>query len=97
MVPRILVPVTTWLAYRLIERCAKPITACALSAIAGSLTNTILYLGLMLLFYALLGLDSGAILGLIAGTGAIAGGSEAAVAALVTAPVVLAIRKIQKK
>ena len=68
-----------------------------MAAVAGTLTNTFLYLGLMLLFYALTALDVAAVLGLIAGTGAIGGGAESVVAALVTTPVVLALEKIQKK
>ena len=64
---------------------------------AGTLTNTVFYLGLMLLFYILTSLDAAAVLGLIAGTGALGGGAEAVVAVLVTTPVVLALEKIQKR
>ena len=70
------------------EKIALPIAAAA-----GSLTNTVLYLGLMLLFYAMNGLDSARILGLIAGTGLIGGGCEAIAAALIVTPAVLALRK----
>ena len=90
-VPRLLVPMAALGVYRLLEKREK--IALPLAAAAGSLTNTILYLGLMLLFYAMNGLDSAKILGLIAGTGLIGGGCEAIAAALITTPVVLALRK----
>ena len=98
MLPRLLVPVATHGVYRLLEgRGAHPGVALAVSAVAGTLTNTIFYLGLMLLFYVLTALDAAAVLGLIAGTGALGGGAEAVVAALLTTPVVLALRKIPKR
>lgn len=97
-VPRLLVPVTTHFVYRLVagkaDRSAK---ALPVAAAAGSLTNTILYLGLMLLFYWLTGLDSAAVLGIIGGTGLIAGVSEAVVAAIIATPVVAALWRVQKK
>ena len=64
------------------------------AALAGSLTNTVLYLGLMLLFYVLRGLNAQPIIGLILGTGLIAGGAEAMVAALLVPPILAAVRKV---
>ncbi|MDL2318669.1 ECF transporter S component [Eubacteriales bacterium OttesenSCG-928-A19] len=97
LVPRLLIPVTTHLAYRLaargVERSGK---ALPIAAAAGSLTNTVLYLGMMLLFYALTGLDSAAVLGIIGGTGLIAGISEAAVAAILVTPITMALWKVQR-
>ena len=98
MLPRLLVPLATCGLCRLLERRgARRSVALAASAVAGTLTNTVFYLGLMLLFYILTSLDAAAVLGLIAGTGALGGGAEAVVAALVTTPVVLALEKIQKR
>ena len=98
MFPRLMVPLVTYGVHRLMAgRGARRYVALPVAAVAGTLTNTILYLGLMLLFYALTALDVAAVLGLIAGTGAIGGGAESVVAALVTTPVVLALEKIQKK
>lgn len=91
-VPRLLVPVATFAVYRLLCDKHKK-TALLIAAALGSLTNTVFYLGLMLLFYALNGLDTAAILTLIAGTGILAGGCEAVAAALITAPVVKALSK----
>ena len=65
------------------------------SAVAGSLTNTIFYLGLMLLFYVIMGINSEKVLTLIGGTGLIAGSLEAVANALITTPVVLALRKMK--
>ena len=69
--------------------------ALTISAVAGTLTNTIFYLGLMLLFYHLAGLDTAAILGLITGTGIIAGGTEALAAAVLTTPIVCALKRVK--
>lgn len=95
--PRLAVPTVTYGVYRLIakktEKCSK---ALPFSAAAGSLTNTILYLGLMLLFYKLCGLDTTTIIGLITGTGLIAGSCEAVVAAVLATPIMVALWKIKK-
>ncbi len=98
MLPRLLVPLATCgLCHLLERRGARRSVALAASAVVGTLSNTVFYLGLMLLFYILTSLDAAAVLGLIAGTGAFGGGAEAVVAALVTTPVVLALEKIQKR
>jgi len=62
----------------------------------GSLTNTVFFLGLMLLFYVLLGLDSAAVLGVIGGTGLIAGSLEAVANAVVSTAVLTALWKLKK-
>lgn len=93
-IPRLLVPVVTFSVFKMISGHQKSSAAAlSVSAVAGSLTNTLLYLGLMLLFYAINGLDTASILALIAGTGLIAGGCEAIAAALITLPVVKALSK----
>ena len=96
LLPRLMIPVVTYLVYRL---CAKknPETKAGVipAAVAGSLTNTVLYLGLMLLFYVLAGLDAKPILGIIGGVGLIAGSAEALAAALIATPVTLALRKLK--
>ena len=51
----------------------------------------------MLVFYGLMGLDNAAILATITGTGAVQGALEAALAAIIVPPVVLALEKIQKR
>ncbi len=93
-IPRLLVPVTAHLVYKAVARGkenSKRALPCA--AVAGSLTNTVFYLGLMLLFYCLVGIDNSTVLKLIGGTGLIAGSAEAIVNALVTTPVVIALKK----
>lgn len=96
-VPRILVPVTVHLVHRLIGR-IKPVSRAALpaAAAAGSMCNTVFYLGLMLLFYAMMGIEYANLLALIGGTGLIAGVAEAVAAAVIATPVVVALRKIRK-
>lgn len=95
LLPRLLIPVAATLTYRAL-RVKHEHLAAAVAAAVGSLTNTVFYLGLMLLFYALCGIDSSAVLGLIGGTAAIAGTAEAAVAAIVTTPILAALNKIKR-
>lgn len=70
--------------------------AAAVSAVIGSLTNTVFYLGLMLLFYVIMGIDSEKILVLIGGTGLIAGTTEALINAWISTPVMMALWKLDK-
>jgi len=97
-VPRLLIPVIAMLIYRMVARgrveCRRAVT-CA--AAAGSLTNTVLYLGLMLLFYVMMGINSEKVLALIGGTGLIAGSVEAVVNAVISTAVVAALWKVNKK
>lgn len=67
-------------------------TALIICSAAGSLTNTVLYLGLMLLFYRITGLGGEKILALIKGTGIIGGGLEAMAAAVLVPPIVKALK-----
>ncbi len=95
--PRLLIPVVAHLVYhRLLGTGASRLAAPVASAL-GSLTNTVLYLGLMLLFYGLAGLNSTAVQSLIIGTGVIAGTAEAVVAALIVPPVLYALQKVMLK
>jgi len=68
----------------------------AVAAVLGSLTNTVLYLGMMLLFYAICGLNTASVLALICGTALIAGLSEAVVAAILVPPILLAVSKLRR-
>ncbi|MBQ1946257.1 MAG: ECF transporter S component [Clostridia bacterium] len=93
-VPRLLVPTICYITYRaLSNKKTGSAIAISLSAALGSLTNTVFYLGLMLLFYSVSGLDTKSILALIAGTGFIAGGCEAIAAAVISVPVVKSLSK----
>lgn len=96
-VPRFLIPVFVYETHRIASRKnAQSRRAISYAAAAGSLCNTVFYLGLMLLFYILRGLNNSTVLALIGGTGLIAGASEAIVAVLLVTPITLALRKIQK-
>lgn len=97
-VPRLLVPVVAHVVYNAMAQGeARVAKAVPFAAVAGSLTNTILYLGIMLLLYALLGLDTASVLGIIGGTGLIAGVSEAVVAAILATPILAALWRVQPK
>ena len=96
---RLLIPVAAHFVYRLVSGGGqtREKRAIGAAAAAGSLINTIAYLGLMLLFYALSGLSATAVLGTIAGVGALNGSLEAVAAVLVCVPVVLAVKKAAQK
>lgn len=94
-VPRLLVPVSVHFVHMLAARFQKH-AALPVAAAAGSLCNTIFYLGMMLMFYIMHGIEYANLLALIGGTGLLAGGCEAVAAAVITTPVVMALRKIQK-
>lgn len=96
LLPRLLVPVSAFIVYNAVRKKNEHIAA-AVAAVAGSLTNTVFYLGLMLLFYVVCGIDSTSVLGLIGGTAAIAGSCEALVAAIVTTPILAALNKVRKR
>lgn len=94
-VPRLMVPLVSWGVYRLISRFNSH-AAAAVGAACGSLTNTILYLGLMLLFYMQCGIDTAGVLGLIGGTALIAGTAEAVAAAILCTPILAALKRVRK-
>jgi len=54
------------------------------------------YLGLMLLFYILCGLDTAGVLSLIAGVAVIAGTCEAIAAAVLCTPILAALRRVRR-
>lgn len=99
MIPRLMLPVTAHLVYRAFARRSEKMgkAGIGVAAATGSLTNTVLYLGMMLLLFLANGLNSSEVLAVIGGTGAIAGSLEAVAAALICYPVVLAVGSVYRK
>lgn len=97
ILPRLLIPLVSHLSHQKLLNSRFIKLAPAVSSALGSLTNTVFYLGLMLVFYRVAGLDSSAVQTLILGTGLIAGTSEAVVALLVVPPILIAIKKMMKR
>ena len=97
IVPRLIFPVVSYVAYHSLLKSKAGKLSSAIAAALGSLTNTVLYLGLMLFFYSLAGLDGTAVQALILSTGLIAGTSEAVVAALLVPPILFALQKMVKE
>ena len=93
--PRLCIPLVIWGVYNLLKNKQKHI-AVAVAAACGSLTNTILYLGLMLLFYTLCGIDNTTVLTTIGLTAGGAGPAEAAAAALICPPILTALWKVRR-
>lgn len=95
--PRLLVPIAAHCVYGAITRkSGNQNRAVAIAAVVGSITNTVFYLGLMLLFYVIMGIDSSRVLALIGGTGLIAGSLEAVVNAMVSVPILNALRRMER-
>lgn len=95
ILPRLCVPLAAWGAYNLLRKNQEQV-AVVVGSVVGSLTNTVLYLGLMLLFYILCGIDATSVLSLIGGTALLAGSCEAAAAAILVTPILAALKRIRK-
>lgn len=95
IVPRLLVPLAAYAVHARL-RGKRENLAVGVAAVCGSLTNTVFYLGLMLLFYVLCGIDTASVLSLIGGTALIAGTCEAVAAAVLCTPILLALRRLKK-
>ena len=101
LIPRILIGVTTYYSYKFLEKKFKKLSV-AFSAAIGTLTNTILVLGLIYFIYAeqyanALGQDPSLAGKFIASVGFINGVPELIVSVLLTVPIIMAIKKIQKR
>ena len=96
VVPRLCIPLVIWGVYKLLAKKQKHI-AVAVAAACGSLTNTILYLGLMLIFYMMAGIDNTAVLTAIGATAGGAGPCEAIAAALICPPILTALWRIRRQ
>ena len=94
--PRLCIPLVIWGVYKLLAKKHKHL-AVAVAAACGSLTNTILYLGLMLIFYMMAGIDNTAVLTAIGATAGGAGPCEAIAAALICPPILTALWRIRRQ
>ncbi len=92
VVPRLIIPLVIAGVYRLGHDKPQHVAVAVASAL-GSLTNTVLYLGLMLAFYMLCGIDNAKVLTTIAAVAGGAGPLEAIAAAIICPPVVAALKK----
>ena len=108
VVPRALIPVATYLIHKGLSRTGLPVHVnTCISAVLGSLSNTVFYLGAMLVIYTLIGINTPENLAQINISGktfaAVLGGivlsnglPEAAAAGIVATPIVAAIKKMKK-
>ena len=94
--PRLCIPLVIRGVYTLLAKKQKHI-AVAVAAACGSLTNTVLYLGLMLIFYMMAGIDNTAVLTAIGATAGGAGPCEAIAAALICPPILTALWRIRRR
>ena len=91
-VPRLLVPMAAHGIRRLTAKENEKISI-PLAAGIGSLVNTIFYLGFMIVFYWLLGIENPTLLTTIGTITLTAGLPEAAAAALISTPILIALSK----
>lgn len=106
-IPRMIIPITTWFVYKAINGDTKirGNVATGVAAFIGSMTNTVLFLGTLYLIFqpevaeisAAFGASPDTLFGVLAGIGAINGLPEAAVAILLSIPIVYAVSKIKRK
>jgi uncharacterized membrane protein len=107
VIPRLIIPVTTWLVYKAIKKSSKrrQRLAAGLAAFTGSITNTVFFLGALYLLF-LPEIDKIAagfsttpelLGGVLAGLGALNGLPEAAVAVILCVPIVWALTKNKNK
>ena len=107
-IPRLLVPLVTWYAKETLSSSEKrPYFPDAFAALLGSVTNTVFYLSLMVVFYSAAGLDVNALIhklgihglnffGVIGVIASGAGGLEALAACFIIPPIVAALNKVKK-
>ena len=92
---RVMIAVTTHYVYKLISQngTKRQVVGMGIAAICGTLTNTILYLGCMLAFYILLGINSSVVIGVIASVAVLNGPVESAAAMILCPAVAVAVKK----
>jgi uncharacterized membrane protein len=100
-IPRLLIPLATWGMYKATSKMPKSMGAGITTAI-GSLTNTILFLGMVYLLGAAplaasFGMTTGAVGAALALVVATNGLPEMAVAIVICVPVILALKKVIKE
>ncbi len=97
IVPRLLIPINVHLVYRLLSKNGKHgKTSLAIASAAGTVTNTVFYLGTMYLIFFAAGLDTGLVLAVILGMGGIGALCETLIAAAAIPLIVIPLRKINK-
>ena len=100
-IPRLLIPMAAWGVWRLTLRLPRAV-GLGITAAAGSLTNTVLFLGMFYLLGAQpiathLGMSARAV-GIMLATVVLTNGlPEAAAAVLLCVPIILALQKVMKK
>lgn len=107
IVPRLLIPLATWGVYKLClhfweNKKWGPDVSVGVSAVAGTLTNTICFLGAIYLFNAdkfaeLMQIDTSTVAKTLVGIGAANGALEAAAAVILCIPIARAIRAYRKR
>lgn len=101
VLPRVLIGITSYYSYK-VPFIKNDIAKTGIGAAVGSITNTVGVLGMIYILYAVeyaekMGIEVSAAAGAIFGVAVTNGILEAIVAAVITIPVVMAVKKIIKK
>lgn len=92
-VPRLIIPFTTWITFKTVIRKKNNAALVSIPAAVGSLTNTVLYLGFILLLYWIVGYKDEKILATLGGIVLAGGLPEAGVSAIIVPAVYIALKK----
>lgn len=95
--PRLVLPIVAHVVHGILQQGKARKLAVPIASAAASLSNTVLYLGMMYVFYLMAGLDSTVVATLILTTGLIAGPAEAVVAAVLVPPILFSIQRVQQR
>lgn len=95
VLPRLCIPFVAYGVQKLLEKKKmKNYLSTAVTGIAGSVTNTVLFLGTVFLMHVMIQSDMGPILAALGLSGLINGAAEAVFTAIVAPPVVAALKKL---
>lgn len=100
-IPRLLIPLATWGMYRATQKLPKPV-GLGITTAVGSLTNTVLFLGMVFALGAqplaeTFGMTVGTVGATLALVVATNGLPEVAIAMIICVPVILALKKVIKE
>jgi uncharacterized membrane protein len=105
VIPRLFVPLAAYLIYKLFDKIfkgKKRLVSGAIGGIFASLTNTVLVLGAIYIFYgaraaAMIGIDPALLLTLLLGIVVSSGLPEAAASGILCGPIMFGVSKIRKE
>ena len=103
-IPRLIIPIVTHFVYQGISKggTKRDALSIAVASVAGSLTNTVLFLGMMVILFTqplagVFAVPESGVIGAVAGLAAMNGLPEAAAAGIICTPIIKALKKVWRK